>query len=481
MKLDKKHSRFEELLGLLIDGELTDKEQAELNQLIKETPSRLEEIKAQLELSELMALTEDELKSSKQFLISLQTRIEDDPFVDGVRSSIHSGKPLVKNTAQLPWAVAASALFALLVTVILLLQPQQPLVIAALAEVEGSFQWINDNGRINRSLKEGQRLTGGTLESLAPDGMAKVRFEDGTLVQVWGETSLSIAANPKKVLHLRYGNAWVFAKPQPEDFPLVMHTPEADLQVVGTIFKVLAEDSMTNLLVKEGLVRLTRITDGAQVEVPAAHRVLTSSENVEVLTVKPQSRPVVFWKSHLPKDVSGGRWVSEMHALRQEVRAAAEKGEMTEEEARRILESRATDLLEENGRLYAKRVKRDPATRKGLTYMASLSVLLSQTGPIVLVDGARFVVRGEVQAPTGIMVGFCGLESGQPRGGRYYVRKEVSGKFELEVPISEFQFWGKSLNRSTPVGKELVQWWCSTDSQEAALMITGLELQAREN
>ena len=105
-----------------------------------------------------------------------------------------------------------------------------------------------------------------------------------------------------------------------------------------------------------------------------------------------------------------------MHALREEVRAATDKGEMSEEEARRLLESLAKDLLEDKGSLYATRVKRDPATRKGLSYMASLSVLLSQAGPTFLVDGSMFVVQGEVQTPTEIMVGFCALDSGNPSG-----------------------------------------------------------------
>ena len=374
--------------------------------------------------------------------------------------------------------IAMAAIFALLVTSIFLFQSSREPVIAELTEVEGSFQWIDPNGLVIGALEDGQAFTSGTLESLTPDGMAKLKFHDGSWIQIWGKTSLSITANPQKILHLRYGNAWIFANRQPKEHPLIVHTPEADLEVLGTHFKVLVNHSQTNLLVRKGLVRLTRNADGAQVDVPAMHRVLSSTETNDSLTVIPQARPVVFWKSNLPKDVTGGRWRSEMHALREEVRAATDKGEMSEEEARRLLESRAKDLLEDKGSLYATRVKRDPATRKGLSYMASLSVLLSQAGPTFLVDGSRFVVQGEVQTPTEIMVGFCALDSGNPSGGRYYFRRKVAGKFELEIPISEFQFWGQNFRRSSPVGKELVQWWSSTDSQEANLMISGLELLA---
>lgn len=56
------HDRFEELLGRLVDDELTTGEQAELIQLVEEDPARLGEIRNQLELSELIALSEDELK-----------------------------------------------------------------------------------------------------------------------------------------------------------------------------------------------------------------------------------------------------------------------------------------------------------------------------------------------------------------------------------------------------------------------------------
>ena len=53
------HDRFEELLGRLVDDELTTGEQAELIQLVEEDPARLGEIRNQLELSEFIALSED--------------------------------------------------------------------------------------------------------------------------------------------------------------------------------------------------------------------------------------------------------------------------------------------------------------------------------------------------------------------------------------------------------------------------------------
>ena len=474
------HDRFEELLGRLVDDELTAAEQTELIQLVEKDPARLGEIRNQLEVSELIALSEDELKAPESFLSSLQERIENDPFVTEIQTAIHSGKPIRKKSNLLPWMIATAAVFALLVTSLFFFTSSQEPVIAELTEIEGSFQWIDPNGQVIGTLEEGQSFTSGTLESLAPDGMAKLKFHDGSWIHVWGKSSLSITANPQKVLRLHYGNAWIYARRQPQEHPLLVHTPEADLKVLGTLFNVLVNHSQTKLLVKKGLVRLTRNADGAHVDVPAMHRVLSSTDTNESLSVVPQRRPVVFWKSNLPKDVTGGRWKPEMHALREEVRAATDKGEMTEEEARRFLESRMTDLLDDKGRLYATRVKRDPATKAGLTYMASLSVLLTQAGPTFLAEGARFIVKGEVQTPTQIMVGFCALDSGLPSGGRYYVERNVSGPFELEIPISAFQFWGKSLRSSNPAGKELLQWWCSTDSQEANLMISGLELLAPE-
>ena len=124
------HDRFEELLGRLVDDELTAAEQTELIQLVEEDPARLGEIRNQLEVSELIALSEDELKAPESFLSSLQERIENDPFVTEIQTAIHSGKPIRKKSNLLPWMIATAAVFALLVTSLFFFTSSQEPVIA---------------------------------------------------------------------------------------------------------------------------------------------------------------------------------------------------------------------------------------------------------------------------------------------------------------------------------------------------------------
>jgi hypothetical protein len=80
--------RFEELLGLLLDGEPSREELVELVRLTKGHPAREREIQAQLEAAEMIALSEDELRDSTLFTAALQGRMFEDPFVSRVRAQI---------------------------------------------------------------------------------------------------------------------------------------------------------------------------------------------------------------------------------------------------------------------------------------------------------------------------------------------------------------------------------------------------------
>ena len=50
--------------------------------------------------------------------------------------------------------------------------------------------------------------------------------------------------------------------PQPAGNPMLIHTPSAVLEVLGTQFDVEAESKSTMLLVREGKVQVRRVGDG---------------------------------------------------------------------------------------------------------------------------------------------------------------------------------------------------------------------------
>ena len=71
-----KDIRFNELVSRLLSDELSADESAELIQSVKSDTARLQEVRAQLEVSEMIALTVDTRRDSKPFLSSLREQID---------------------------------------------------------------------------------------------------------------------------------------------------------------------------------------------------------------------------------------------------------------------------------------------------------------------------------------------------------------------------------------------------------------------
>ena len=69
------NKRFEELLGLLLDDEITSEGLDELAQLVKDDAGLLEELRRQLLTSDQLAQSEDETRAAEVFREGLKTRL----------------------------------------------------------------------------------------------------------------------------------------------------------------------------------------------------------------------------------------------------------------------------------------------------------------------------------------------------------------------------------------------------------------------
>ncbi len=372
-------------------------------------------------------------------------------------------------------AVAALAVVALIAGVYFLRPSGEP-EIATITELDGSVQWTGDGGQVTVDLEPGQRLHGGTLESLSVNSSAGLQFRDGSTVTVSGVSLLTISARDQKEFYLRHGNLSATVAPQPTGKPLIVHTPAAELEVLGTQFDVTADSSQTKVTVNEGRVRVERLTDGRVVEVPAAHQTVASIEVQQEFVVTALEKPTNSWKANLANEADEGRWISAMHALRLEVGRAVDNGEMTADEARQEFLARAANLREDEGSLHAAPVRSGRGARRDVSYMASLLVSREQSGPVVLAKGNKFRVRGRVRSPAGVTIGFSALDADRASGGRYLTRKRLEGEFDIELPLDAFQLLGDRSGATSPLGRELIHWWCSTDSREAVLEITSVRL-----
>jgi hypothetical protein len=164
--------------------------------------------------------------------------------------------------------------------------------IARIKGLNGTLTWIGDGGqfvqgsgssqtetRWSNVLSEGAELPGGTIEGMAPDSWFELEFHDGSTSMISGDSILTFSDRGQKELRLKQGRFSADVRPQPAGKPMLIHTPVAVLEVIGTQFDVEAGPESTILYVREGKVQVRRVGDGRTVDVPANHRVVATADS----------------------------------------------------------------------------------------------------------------------------------------------------------------------------------------------------------
>ena len=164
--------------------------------------------------------------------------------------------------------------------------------IARITGLNGALTWIGNGGRIvqgsgseqeptrwSNVLREEAELPGGTIEGTEPDSWFELEFDDGSSAMIFGDSILTFSDQGQKELRLKQGRFSATVVPQPADEPMLIHTPAAELKVVGTRFDVEAGPESTRLYVREGKVQIRRVSDGKTVDVPADHRVVVTADS----------------------------------------------------------------------------------------------------------------------------------------------------------------------------------------------------------
>ena len=164
--------------------------------------------------------------------------------------------------------------------------------IVRITGLNGALTWIGNGGRIvqgsgaeqeptrwSNVLREEAELPGGTIEGTEPDSWFELEFDDGSSAMIFGDSILTFSDQGQKELRLKQGRFSATVVPQPADEPMLIHTPAAELKVVGTRFDVEAGPESTRLYVREGKVQIRRVSDGKTVDVPADHRVVVTADS----------------------------------------------------------------------------------------------------------------------------------------------------------------------------------------------------------
>lgn len=330
--------------------------------------------------------------------------------------------------------------------------------IARITGLSGALIWTGDRGEIERDIKVGTELAGGTIEGMAPDSWFELQFHDGSTVMISGTSMLTFADAGQKQLRLREGRLSADVTPQPDGKPMLIHTRTALLSVLGTQFEVEAGLISTALNVSEGKVRIRRLSDGSEVDVPAQHLVIADGER----DLTPE---------RVPESVS--RWASQLH-LRGD-----HYGKWLPSRSDRPASLKAIPLV-------------PPNAPHVTLYLAGLSVDRPHDSQVVVQAGARFIVRGlmETDAPVyfGIRVSypngeFAGMFRGDLSDQQPLALRDVNGQFEEVYELQNFTLDPAVHDKrdqlaAMPDGLVLDGVWAFTHaSKPAGLVLTEVELE----
>jgi hypothetical protein len=175
-------------------------------------------------------------------------------------------------------------------------------VVAQLDWVQGEVYFLTPSGRVPAATAR-VFVSGQGLETVGANSAAVLKFPDSTRIEVSPSTTireLSDGASGKR-LELALGGVKADVAPQPAGRPLSIKTPDSELRVLGTRFRLSAQDS-TRLDVHEGKVKLQRSKDGAAIDVAAGNYVVT---NVPRLYPRP-IREVAFQDGVSPAPAYAG-------------------------------------------------------------------------------------------------------------------------------------------------------------------------------
>lgn len=437
--------RFNQLWSDYLEGDLDEGGLAELRALMAGDELRLPEAVDDFQIHRLLGLeAQDSEERHEAFVRETMGKLPlpQDDFVGQVMGEIpaQTDRRVIQWIPN--WAVSAAAAIAVMASIWFFSNPR-PAAIATISNMSGPALWTGDAG-VMQDLKAGMSLAGGTLEGTSPKSWVELKFNDGSVVTLSGDSMLTFSERGQKELFLKHGGLSADVTPQKK--PMLIHTRSATLTVLGTRFEVETELASTALNVSEGKVGIRRISDGKSVEVAANHRV-TAAPDAEFKPVRLPG-PVHSWETDMGRGPKGlyGKW--------------------------------SPDKGEDGGRLWAiPYVTEDKKT----IFTTAVRVSHSRT-PVILKPHSTMRVRGKLKTRSRLFVGMTLRYPDGDFAGRFQVIRaprdfKPDENFDISVPLSDFKLDPSLLHLRSEMpssleGLVIESLWCHTLYDQAWLGIT---------
>lgn len=273
--------QFQELLGLLLDDEISEEQVRELVRLVKANPSFSRELRLHLAMDGRLTQHESEARGADKFATSIEEAInaEEDAeeFVNKVveLADYQNPEPVVQRT---PWVIAAISLAACLALAFVLFQApnNSPVETAAVEPVDRGVAVVSSVvGEVmfdGTELEKGDVIDPGLLEF--ETGYLALEFYRGARMSVGGPAKLEFIDGQKVRCH--YGKVRAQVPPVARGFTVL--TPESRVVDLGTEFAVaVGRKGQTEIHVFDGEVEAYD-----QAGSPESKKLLTAGKALKV-------------------------------------------------------------------------------------------------------------------------------------------------------------------------------------------------------
>lgn len=175
-----------------------------------------------------------------------------------------------------------------------------------IARVQGNVSIVGATGDVRDAAEGMELLPGQRLETQDRDSLTQLLYPDGTTLTLLRDTAMTRADNGRQVLTLHRGVVSAEVAPQRSANPMLLSTPTARVEVLGTRFALAARSARTELNVAEGRVKVTRVADGQSIEVAGGQSLVANGQ--AQLAVHDLNRPAewdVQFEAGLPQGWRG--------------------------------------------------------------------------------------------------------------------------------------------------------------------------------
>ncbi len=306
---------IEPLIHRFLDGGCSEAELAELEARIKSDSAAAETFARMTRLHASLTSLHQQVEADRSFAERLHQGTGDAFARSENAGETRPGTETDRAAFRRHWSVVSRAAAVIAATVLIgmlvLREPETTIAapLVTLHDVSGNVlvESVND-AKGPRQASAGMSIAAGTkITTSGSQSVATLSYQDSTEVLVAGDSTVQFgvghtekserANDGSKRLTVGHGTVSITVEQQPAGHPLILHTPVARIEVLGTEFSLATSERVTDLHVAEGRVKLIRERDGKSLVVSEGKRAVARAESSDLLVKDARERMDVWEES----------------------------------------------------------------------------------------------------------------------------------------------------------------------------------------